>query len=135
MNIDKMSDEQKSVMLAKLCGWSFFEHMQYYYYLLVDAYDNELAYLPDYYNEFENDGNGRPNLYDPANMSLAWKCIEWVTAPPKTLKMSEAALNTKFGYWWQGNAMWAETAADAQRAWLDKILSLAVEAGMVEEAK
>lgn len=127
----EMSDQEKSNVLGKLCGWSVVEFMQYYDYRLLDTSDNEIASLPDWY---QTDGD-MPNLYASENMALAWKCIEWVTAPPKTLQMAEAALNTKFGYWWQGNAMWAETATDAQRTWLDKILELAVEAGMVEVAK
>jgi len=133
MSIETMTDHEKSVVLARLCGWfapaggGFLSGLWKLdtggNHVLDGFFSKSGEFLPD---DFD--------LYAPVNMALAWRCIEWVTSPPKTLQMSEAALNTKFGYWWQGNAMWAETAADAQRAWLDKIMTLAIEAGMVEAA-
>ena len=127
-----MTEQEKSVMLARLCGWQ------------VETKPSSFA--PDSTVAFVYNSNGEPimrdtltgnesmlDLYRPGYMTLAWKCIEWVTTPPKTLEMAGAALNARFAYWWDANHLWAETAADAQRLWLDKILSLAIEAGLVEK--
>lgn len=71
------------------------------------------------------------NLYDPANMALAWRVLNW-------------AGMTQF---FEDFSKWANARMDltqivvngqdlppdrAQKSWLDKILALAIEAGMVE---
>ena len=65
-----------------------------------------------------------PNLYDPANMALAWRCHLW-------------ACNNQFNTntwpylgWFEDNSIFEYE--DAQRRWLDKVLELAIEAGVVE---
>lgn len=79
------------------------------------------------------------NLYEPANMALAWRVLNWATTQSVTVKAQKGG----------GDDIWQEpwttfiddeingkyeiymmTPADAQRAWLDKILTLAIEAGM-----
>lgn len=73
-----------------------------------------------------------PNLYDPANMALAWRVLNWTGDNFSDDSIYE--LN-KFMLGMGGN----DTAFDkyiwyrdnSQTAWLDKILKLAIEAGMV----
>ena len=68
------------------------------------------------------------NLYDPANMALAWRVLNWAIGDP--------SFGHDVDHW-----LWNEgigydllnLAHDvAQRAWLDKVLTLAIEAGLVE---
>ena len=83
-------------------------------------------------------GDGE-SLYDPANMALAWRVLNWATV--------DKAL-AEFHAWWgdtttepiwfivgqhfNGVEIIKKPAAEAQRLWLDKILELAIEAGLVE---
>lgn len=102
----EMSDQEKSVMLAKLCGW---EAMC-------------------------------PNLYDPGCMALAWRVLNWALSNdgPVFFRMADwlfaESQDTPDGYK-TGGANWfrllMHQPAAAQRAWLDMVLTLATEAGMV----
>ena len=87
--VPPMSDREKSVILARLCGWAIRE------------------------------GSDR-SLYDPANMALAWRVLNWA---------GEVFELTIF---WSVSDLFESPPAVAQRAWLDKILELATGAGMVE---
>ena len=70
------------------------------------------------------------NLYDPANMPKAWHALNWAN---KTKFGGETTLDQ--WSWWHNFVadMRLLPPAAAQRAWLDKILSLAIQAGMVQE--
>ena len=102
MKIDKLSDGQKTVMLAKAMGMT-----------------------PDVMNS----GVLCVDLYDPANMALAWRVLNWaIENLPKFMRTIEEnflciGVLPYFGI----------TPETAQRAWLDRILSLAIEAGMVAD--
>jgi hypothetical protein len=91
-DLTKLSDEEKSVILARLCGA----------------------------------GGVAPialNLYDPANMALAWRVLSWA---------QENKLCSLHTLIWTHNCLSASMPpAVAQRGWLDKVLELAIEAGMV----
>lgn len=80
-----------------------------------------------------------PNLYDPANMALAWKTVCWFVDPqndPMFVWFNEEDRPRYYaGLAWR--AWWSKEGVGhfndtAQRAWLDKILALAIEAGMLE---
>ena len=68
------------------------------------------------------------NLYYPANMALAWRVLNWA--------MTDTHLGDVMAMWWDlrpsGSNMLDKTPADAQRLWLDEILSMLIEAGLVE---
>ena len=64
------------------------------------------------------------NLYYPANMALAWLVHLW------GLDIVDAVGSWKYVSWWENMAIFGED--DAQRLWLDKVLELAIEAGLVE---
>lgn len=123
-----MTDEEKSAMLARAMGWQQCDYTGKAY--ADTAWVNENGLYIWYDDPYECTPTF--NLYHVANMVWAWSAIEWITAPPKTLKQSEDMLNTKFAHWWDSENLWACNAADAQRAWLDKILELAIEAGLIE---
>lgn len=71
---------------------------------------------------------------DPANMALAWRVGIW--AGDNLPKQSVTALND---FWLRKDTypyevfMWYEP--EAQRLWLDRILQLAIDEGMVENER
>ena len=111
--------EEKSVLLAKATG-----------------VDWRIIPISDFDSIYEDsaevvilDSNdilvGHGTLYDPANMALAWRVHLWMG------KNDPLPCTPKgYIYWWNNLGIVRE--ADAQRLWLDKILSLAIEAGIVE---
>jgi len=109
---DNLSDEQKSVMLAKAMGWQVVEHNKR---RCTIGHIGERIGVIDY--PF--------NLYAPANFALAWKVLNWATEYGRKN-------NEEMVLWWMDVLLCNYPPADAQRLWLDKILELAIEAGLVE---
>jgi hypothetical protein len=112
--MNDMSDQEKSVLLAKAMGTTQFRQ-----------YDDGGDYI----------GNLIPppaNLYDPANMALAWRVLNW--------GMASDTLWKRLADWWlyrdtpstDGWYTMTLPPAEAQRAWLDKVLELAIEADLIE---
>jgi hypothetical protein len=81
------------------------------------------------------------NLYSAGYMMFAWMVLNWATTQCVTVKVQKGG----------GDDIWQEpwttfiddeingkyevyrmAPADAQRAWLDKILEMAIDAGMIE---
>jgi len=145
MNIDEMSEQEKSVVLAKLCGWLYTEMRQ------TAPEKTEREYI--IWNGPETKEpwgilnlsdrvwlDMTKNMYNPANMALAWKVLNWASSKsdieidnysfPYTL---DQATEIIFEGEYDGNdiPLWKMPPAEAQRLWLDKILELAIEAGMV----
>lgn len=119
MNIPD-NDQEKSVMLARLCNIEGLEVGQVkggnpYYYVRHWSHDKPM--------EFDI------NLYDPANMALAWRVLNW--AQDQKFIMDDGC-EYFLNLWWVGEKTFSLPPAEAQRAWLDKILELAIEAGMIE---
>ena len=111
MNIDKMSDREKSGMLANCVGWEI---------RLIGASSCVL----DGGEYIKVDALQYPDLYTPHNMALAWRVHLW-------------ACNNRFGSNTWEYLRWFEASKifeyeDAQRRWLDKAAKLAIEAGLVE---
>lgn len=134
MNIENMSDNEKSVMLAKLCGWEMRQHSVYKseYSLYMHGYGSHGYYMTD----------DVPNLYDPANMAVAWRVLNWANRQTKRESTSKGGRMVEWDVSWAtyiddwlspyGYEWYDMPPEEAQRALLDKILSLAIEAGMVE---
>jgi len=71
-----------------------------------------------------------PNLYEPENMNIAWEVLNWISRVPHgPLRVSIAA---KFDIWWQESELYAYNPSQALQIALDKMLELAVKAGIVE---
>lgn len=103
-----MTDQEKSVMLAKAMGWDIsLSYNQQCRYITSNGSTElgDVGILP-----YRNEGD----LYDPANMALAWRVLNW-------------AITSELGSW-AFLAWWIDlgrlSPADAQRLWLDKILEL-----------
>jgi hypothetical protein len=108
MNVSEMSDQDKSVMLTELTGWGYAKTT----FSLV----GEMA------------GEGYMNLYRPGNMALAWLVLNWAE------KTAQDNIEAKFYQLWMAfmpEELFELPPADAQRLWLDKVLALAIEAGLV----
>ena len=121
--LDNLSDDQeKSVALAKAMGWDIKPHGR-----------NTLNMVWDIFDDFGSVGImlGKSwNLYDPANMALAWRVLNWAN---KSVPFNSGDdIWRQWEGWWDGLDIKGEYPADAQRLWLDKILELAIEAGIVE---
>jgi hypothetical protein len=125
MNINELDTDEKSVMLARLVNW-------------VLKFEQEAAATESHYSVWQQGNfvgvcrNG--DLYDPQNMALAWRVLNWACANLKDT-------NTK-GFWCGAQVELREfilysefetmEPGEAQRAWLDKTLSLAIDAGLIQ---
>ena len=124
MNVTKLSDPEKSVMLAQLCGWKL-EPLRPGVYRLFDRGGQRI-------DNISSKGIvgivDMPDLYKLCNMALAWRVAHLA---------SLSMIADDFSSWWIVDMLpeWHKSPAEAQRAWLDKILELAFEAGMVEDGE
>ena len=130
MNINEMTPEEKSVMLARLCGWGVRQNkpVDYYQTSLVDSSGNVIINSVFMYHEISL-SKIVPNLYAPKNMALAWRVLNWAFETFEFTQDANFSLSEIAGE----HSVFRSPPELAQRRWLDKILSLAVEAGMVEE--
>lgn len=136
---DKLSDRdrEKSVLLARLVGWKFSKHeCGEPRWSWEDENGNQISgSLHDSVVRVAKQPAIRvaPMLYSPANMALAWRVLNW--ANDNGLPADQWIA---FNEWWKHESydddnhrlLWGRP--DAQRAWLDKVLDLAIEAGLVE---
>ena len=115
MDISEMSDQEKSVLLAKAMEW---EVDQSYIVLPNDDNSNTRFLLSDLYE---------------APMSVAWRVLNWAWL----VHDNESGMySLKWTEWFsdiEDCVDFSMPPADAQRLWLDKILELAIEAGIIEE--
>ena len=113
-DISKMSDREKSVLLARAMGWKIYEFTHVMFY--------PLGYDPS---------NRISNLYDPAYMALAWRVLNWAYNNVVVKSQEEYLdIGQQWEQWFITNIELGEEKA--QRHWLDKIIELAIEAGVVE---
>ena len=135
MNIDKLTDQEKSVMLARAMGWEFSrQDCGEGRWSWVDENGEQISgSLHDDVVKVSDDPSSlvAPMLYSPARMALAWRVLNWAlfTAPDWDTG------HIIFDGLYDKPLRWVATKlpADAQRAWLDKILSLAIEAGLIPD--
>ena len=118
MQVDEMSDREKSVMLAKAMGWAvgkFSGHTP-----LFGLPSDYGVGVIDWYDDF----------YDPANMALAWRVHLWAIGGNDIWQEYNHFCKENLTH----NSMIAPfwCFPDAQRLWLDKVLELLIEAGLVE---
>jgi hypothetical protein len=105
-DLTKLNDAQKSVILARLCLWQ-----------VVNAKTKSGTW-----------DSIIPDLYNPANMALAWRVLNWAMTEA-TGAVTHGMAQMAHPVSWPGLMMAPPDIA--QRAWLDKVLELAIEAGMV----
>jgi hypothetical protein len=137
--IDQLSDQEKSVMLAKMVFKPIKRHKLPDGYYDVEAGD-VLLLSSDYCtlaNRSDNDLYRMffPNLYDLASMALAWRVSIWAwkhfpTEPVIYHAGNKISIRAMFRIFWL--TQMRPTEINAQRNRLDKILELAIEAQLVE---
>ena len=121
-----------SVLLAQLVGWITTDEVFHHYH------------PPSGGGTSVNHRRGQvignifglvPTLYNPANMALAWRVLNWAFSnlPGKTGQSQEFWDFLHAQEYWDQHYLWGTPPAEAQRAWLDKILTLAIQAKMFEE--
>ncbi len=133
--IEDMTDQAKSVLLAKAMGWTI-SWNEYGLGHIVDS-NNETIYgvLDDL------DEDILLCLYEPRLMALAWLVLNWAWQQHDRIVLvvdeddEVVAESLKYWTWRLVDVLWKTgdlPPATAIRLWLDKILSLAIEAGLVK---
>lgn len=123
MSIEGLTTQEKSVILAKLTGR----------YIPKDP----PPHIFSAYSWYFDDGiapHGEPDLYDTKHMALAWRVLSWAsdTAAGDLLDLDTSsrwisAIDYLLMDRWRNS-----TAAEIQADWLDRVLKLATEAGLVQ---
>lgn len=134
MDISELSEQQKSVMLARAMGWE--------YGIVGDDVGHGIATMRDskgdmiWLEDFEYPAAyPYKNLYDPANMALAWGVLNW--AWNQTGQHDNDPLDERQSQEWILKIdqvlcdYWCDDPAKAQAVWLDLVLELAIKAGLV----
>ena len=127
MDISKMSDQEKSVLLAKAMGWEIDRRGDHGSY---DLWIDDILILQrvDYSKIGLLDSvilnKHMPNLYSPANMALAWRAIG-------VMVDRHTEIWDAFFDWWDLEIDPGHESA--QRLWLDRVLELVIKAGIIEE--
>ena len=112
VDIAALTKQQKSVMLARLA------ELQIEYEPVV------LIALAQFHSTTDIIDDLVPDLYDPANMELAWRCLLWVSQGHEDWR-------AEFQNWFADTAFELMGEEHAQRIWLDKLLELAISAGLI----
>jgi hypothetical protein len=132
MGIDMMTTREKTTLLAWLMGWRVQRYgasvnPRYGRYGLYDANDKFIR-RADVPNGIEINPLDHivPNFYNAKNMALAWRALNWADRTFSHLHTDydQCALETL-------GVHSGMLPAEAQAAWLDKILEYAIEAGMI----
>ena len=116
---------EKSVMLVKAMGWEMVEATDQTFEWIV--YDAEGVKIGS--RLIISLDTPWPDLYAPENMALAWRVLQWA------MSCETFEVCNSFVTWWyreESITLAMMSPAEAQAAWLDKILELAIEAGLVE---
>ena len=110
MNIDEMTDQEKSVMLARAMDLEIIQH---------PVHDNEEMFvIPD---SWEWEWEWHDDFYYPKWMALARRVLNW------------AYHNIVFDWDYWLIATYEPGEDGEQQGWLDKILELAIEAGLIPD--
>lgn len=139
MDINDLADQEKSALLSKVMGWG-----------IEEEYSEDIQKSIAYWTSWISDATGTPiefpcgdntiewtspafkpswrefklNLYKPANMALAKRVFVWAY-----VELEKARMQFRHGDW----AFRILLKEEGARWGLDKILALAIEAGLVAE--
>ena len=120
VDISKLSTEQKDIMLANLLG-------------LTWDYSQNLSSASNIWIHDAAAGISISSFYDPSCMQYAWRVLNWAN------ERELSDIPATWGDYILDNTcpealeLFSMPPAEAQAAWLDKILELATEAGMVDD--
>jgi len=136
--MDRLADWQKTLLLAGLIeewevlGWRFDDESPVLCYDIGEGFNLLMrVFLSD-----ASRADTHSTLYSAKNMHYAWRLVAWVNQlRGEPLWVGDISIDTRFAMWWERERVLAMSQAQAQRAWLDKVLELAVAAGVVDESK
>ncbi len=103
-----MTSQQKSVLLARAMGWEVSPLGS----IFPTEGDGHIAIHPE------------SSLYDPNEMALAWRCLRWVSQGYEDWR-------AEFQEWFASTAFELMGEEHAQRIWLDHVLKLAIDEGLI----
>lgn len=133
MDITDLTDQQKSVMLAKAMG-------KYENVPLLQVVDALVDGVRKHYWLHNGVVEEIPNLYevdengDPLYMPLAWRVLNWgIEHPWNNVPGYTITGNVAILRLFENARMIKMSPADAGRRWLDKILELSLEEGRYRE--
>jgi hypothetical protein len=123
----KLTTQEKSYRLAKLCGWYVVPNdeqpnPQFGKLLMFATGDDEPLLSTSIMVKVDEEEFYRkhlPDLYLPVNMSLAWRVLNWAA--------NHHGIAGDLQDWWFSQRkylLFGQSAESAQRLWLDKILEL-----------
>lgn len=140
MKISELTTQEKSFMLARLMGWRIANLPlpgNVWKRVLVDEKDYDLGLVP--YGggitrvEMELKPTKKLDFYQEANMHLAWRVLSWASDTAADGLDPETANNWIHQIDYLLMDRWRNsTAEEVQTEWLDKVLELAIAAGLVE---
>ncbi len=145
MDINNLTDQEKSALLMKMIGWELQEPGQ----ALVDWFaqggldlsalvKQSVAVDGEFW--FDETGaihrEGIPNLYESDSVMFAWRVLTWASTSGHFSQWPARKTQSPydiFSEWWKECDIWEEEdLVAAMRLWLDKILSLVIEADMIK---
>lgn len=130
--IEAMTEQEKSVILARLCGWLKTDEYFYSYfppfgqgvsvnrtkgYVETDIFDTKKLH-------------GCRTLYHVLSMPLAWYVLNWAMS-----NLDKEDYDYQMSRFIEFSEFETMPPQEAQRLWLDKILNLALETGMINDIK
>jgi hypothetical protein len=119
MDISEMGGRDKSAALIKAMGWQAENSQRRVIDHAGEAVD------PFLISWTTKSGEMWINFYRPINMALAWQVHEWGMKTPGKIN------GLVYVLWWKDRRPYQWDIPNAQRRWLDKVLELAIEAGLV----
>lgn len=124
-DISKLEMSEKSEMLVEVMGWQkVWASMSDM--VLLDGKGRGLGY------HTMRSGEPMPNIYLHENMPLAWACMRWLCIRDEEIpSIAGWTIADEFMTWWEDAKLYNLFSHEAQKRWLDKILELAIEAGLI----
>jgi hypothetical protein len=121
MNIDEMTDQEKSVALARAMGWGV-------------SYEGRFGIESDVIHVIDEDGyhSSTIDLY-AGPMETAWRVLNWAEGQDFWHRHFRTGSESDSLAPFEWAVIRRKPPADAQRAWLDKVLELAIEAGLIPD--
>jgi len=113
--IEDMTTREKSVLLARAMGWEVQDSVQPGVSKFRVPDDNWVSWYYD--------------LYPTNRMALAWRVLKWACLHDGLIRYRRGTID-----WLDFGPLQRLPPAEAQAAWLDMILELAIEAGLVAPA-
>lgn len=123
MEISKLSDEQKSVLLARVQGWRIIHGVNI---IWIEDPETDIQLFAVRKNPLQ-DGRSEEykTLFHPKNFHLVWRVLNWATMQ-KSISNAGYSISDAIEEWWREMYPIELPLKVAQRAILDKILSLAI---------